>query len=590
MLDKLSTIFERPWIYCALIIVKAAFVAQLVMGGTLVGNDDYMRITQVSDLIEGQAWFDTYQDRFITDEGGDIHWSRVPDVGITAVYMLVRPLMGHEQGLQFAALAWPTFLFCGLILVLVSLLKRMGAGAAGIIFALVVILNSYGGDQFQAGRVDHHGLNILLALAALRLLLAAPLWTAALAGVLIMAMVSIAIESLPLVFGLLLVFGLSWVANPERQGVRLGVLGGSLVASAGLFFLLDAPGLDFRVRAVCDAYGSGHFAAISVGGLGLVVLSVLQRASVTAPILATYWGRILAGAIVGGLGLTALVLVAPYCLASPYADVPELVKTQWLNRVTEARSFFADVEARGASALARYFVPCASLLAGLWWMRRAAPEARETMQAILIMLAVALLVAVWQVRGLTAATLFAALPAAVVFDHAFKSWRQKGGPEPLAGALICCVALAPVMPIQIGSKLSPPPNASPLNLQGEVADCTAPASIAPLGDLPSGLVLAHIDYGAPLLHLTDHKIVAAPYHRNISGIAAYYEAIGSETDEQFLDRVRAIGAEYVLVCDNGRTAGLENGRVKQSLVAGEPLSGLTPIALSETPLRIFRVD
>ena len=68
------------------------------------------------------------------------------------------------------------------------------------------------------------------------------------------------------------------------------------------------------------------------------------------------------------------------------------------------------------------------------------------------------------------------------------------------------------------------------------------------------------------------------------------EEASNYTDEQFLDRVRAIGANYVLVCDNGRTAGLENGWIKQSLVEGAPLSGLTPIALSETPLRIFRVD
>lgn len=61
MLDKLSAIAARPWIYCALIIVKAAFAAQLVFGGTLVGNDDYMRIEQVSNLIEGQGWFDTSQ-------------------------------------------------------------------------------------------------------------------------------------------------------------------------------------------------------------------------------------------------------------------------------------------------------------------------------------------------------------------------------------------------------------------------------------------------------------------------------------------------------------------------------------------------
>ena len=74
------------------------------------------------------------------------------------------------------------------------------------------------------------------------------------------------------------------------------------------------------------------------------------------------------------------------------------------------------------------------------------------------------------------------------------------------------------------------------------------------------------------------------------GIAAYYEAFGAETDRAFLSVLERSNVDYLVVCDNGRTQGLENSPLKVRLATGGSVEGLTPIQIEDTPIRIFRVE
>ena len=53
--------------------------------------------------------------------------------------------------------------------------------------------------------------------------------------------------------------------------------------------------------------------------------------------------------------------------------------------------------------------------------------------------------------------------------------------------------------------------------------CAKPAAMRDLADLPPGLVAAHIDIGTYIAVLTQHRALAAPYHRIANAIIANHQ-------------------------------------------------------------------
>ncbi|MCI4645504.1 MAG: hypothetical protein MRY64_12040, partial [Hyphomonadaceae bacterium] len=131
------------------LILKAAFG----WNGALPGNDDLMRLVQVRDLLAGQAWMDVSQDRFLTPEGGAMHWSRIPDILLGGLILLFTPFLGPEGAEHAALIAWPYLLLCGALSALAVGLHRLGAGRAGILLGLVFFLATHAMVQFQPGRI-----------------------------------------------------------------------------------------------------------------------------------------------------------------------------------------------------------------------------------------------------------------------------------------------------------------------------------------------------------------------------------------------------------------------------------------------------
>ncbi len=56
--------------------------------------DDAMRLAQIRDWIGGQAFWDVSQYRVNPPIGGPMHWSRIVDMPIAALILLLRPLRG----------------------------------------------------------------------------------------------------------------------------------------------------------------------------------------------------------------------------------------------------------------------------------------------------------------------------------------------------------------------------------------------------------------------------------------------------------------------------------------------------------------
>ncbi|HEY0917694.1 MAG TPA: hypothetical protein VGD93_00620, partial [Devosia sp.] len=158
------SIWPAVWLVFGLLAATLAAKAAFVSPGVplLADTDDAMRLAVVEDFLAGQGWFDTVQHRLDTPYGSDMHWSRLVDLPIAALALLLRPFAGTAATVA-AAWAWPLLLLFGLValsaLITIRLVGRDGLlpGLLLPAFSVVTLV------EFAPGRIDHHGVGILLA-------------------------------------------------------------------------------------------------------------------------------------------------------------------------------------------------------------------------------------------------------------------------------------------------------------------------------------------------------------------------------------------------------------------------------------------
>ncbi len=76
----------------------------------LPDTDDVMRLQQVRDWLDGQAWNDLVQHR-LGAAGGAMHWTRLADLGPRTLIAALAPLLGRHGAEVAAVVAWPIALF-----------------------------------------------------------------------------------------------------------------------------------------------------------------------------------------------------------------------------------------------------------------------------------------------------------------------------------------------------------------------------------------------------------------------------------------------------------------------------------------------
>lgn len=114
------------FLVAGLILLMLAMRAVDVFEGTVPDNDDLLRLQQVRDLIAGQAWFNVDQARMLTPEGGEMHWSRLPDIFLASIIYVTQPLLGQTHAEMLAMSVWPLVLLTWTLAMLVTVLRRLG--------------------------------------------------------------------------------------------------------------------------------------------------------------------------------------------------------------------------------------------------------------------------------------------------------------------------------------------------------------------------------------------------------------------------------------------------------------------------------
>ena len=552
-----STVWRDNTVAAALALLLAAVWAWRDWAALSVlrlpDTDDVMRLQQIRDWLAGQRFGDLTQHR-LGAAGLEMHWSRLPDLVPGAIIAVLTPVMGAHGAELAAVILWPLLLFAVALMLVAAIARRLDVAApiAVVVAALAWPANAL----FLPGRIDHHGLQLVLLLVLVRAVIGPGGWRGGVAaGVASVASLVVGMETAPFLAlgGGVLV--LRWAVEGEGERPRLLGYGAALVAGMAFAPLL------FRTSgwnaATCDAFAALLWRAAQVAALAPLALALAGGR------LGTVRARLIAAAALGVTALAAVLTLSPACL-SPYGGVDPLLERLWLERVAEAQPLFA---APLDHAIGYVGLALAGLAATAWQWRRT----RDTDWAVLgAVQLVALALALMQLRGIYAGTLLAAPGLAALIAFA-----RERGPLALAAAWI---ASAGFLYPALGSLAAPPAPA---------ATCDGGAVLAQLAAEPAGTVAAPIDLGAYALAETRHRVLAAPYHRNAQGNLAVYRLIDLPVGAA---RVEARQLRIDLIADCGgawdELGAPPAGSLRAALRAGTPPDWLTPVAPGATLYRV----
>lgn len=486
-----------------------------LLARNLPDPDDLMRLQQIDDWLAGQAFTDLTQHR-IGLRGVAMHWSRLPDLIPAAMLRALRPLIGEAPAELAMLIMWPTLLFAALLWVAALLGRRIGVRP---IETMLVALLAYPlTPLFAPGRIDHHGLQMVLLLAGLLALGGRATLLAGIGGGLaLVASIVVGMETVPLFVVAVAVLALRWCGDRSEDARLTGLAlatGGAAVAVM-LVFATDSWALP-----ACDGFLRQSWIATMIGAVALGSLAMVGRFATTR--VARY--RCVA---VAGIGtVLAIAVLAPAC-RNPYGAVDPLLARLWLREVGEAGSILT-ADPRWSLRYTGLLV--AAIVAGVV-RERASPAALRRM---LLMVAFAsLALAAVQLRGAYGGIAVATILLADAIAAARRHGAAAASAMRLAGAGIAYPLLAAALPVSARS--AGPPS------------CVTPATLQALAALPPARILAPVDLG-PWLVRHGHHAIAAPYHRNAAGILATYRfaAAGERQRRTLLHR---IDIDYVVGCD-----------------------------------------
>ena len=556
---------SRRWLAFPVLLGLAWAVAAAVlfaerwpeMGQRLFDGDDAMRLVELREFLGGHSWFDLHEARLDPPVGYDTHWSRLIDAGLAGLFLTFRPFADPDLAERLMRAVWPLLWLLAAMTGVVALTWRMAGRNAALIAVVVSACAIPAFQHFRPGRVDHHNVQIALALAVV----AAAAWSdrarhaATLAGALTGLAAAVGLEGLPFLVtgGAALALRFVWTADDatrpapavQAAGPALARYGIALAVSMLAAFVVNVAPSHWS-RAACDAIAINWLLAAAGSGLGLAVIArALSGAGPRA--------RMIALGLVGGAAVLAFVVAEPHCVFGPFALTDSAVKAIWLDYVDEMEPVVAV--ARNYPLVGAWLCsfPLVGLVA-LGWLARDRATRHDFGCLVAAAAFIAAVVATLGAEKIYAYAMWFAMPIVVALASrliASSGWRAAAARVGLAlmlGPLIVtAVALLAIQSVDA---------ATTMRLgTAERAVCTRNDAYAPLARLPAGLVVTDINYGPYVLALTPHAVVAAPYHRITGGMIVAHTILNAPLEEAR----RAVDADrvtYVAICGRRTSNGV----------------------------------
>ncbi|MDP3550200.1 MAG: hypothetical protein Q8R81_07375 [Novosphingobium sp.] len=542
-------------------------------------GDDALRLQQVRDLLAGQGWFDLTQNRIAPPDGVPMHWTRIVDLPIATVIVLLRPLLGMAQAEVVAIVLVPLLTLLAAMALTARLAARQFGAKAGAIAALLVLTAVPASFRMMPLRIDHHGWQYVLALVALNGMASRSVrGGGAVAGLALALSLAISLESLPLAVIFAGVCALRLLRGDDRWLVSY--MASLALGGAGLFLLTRGLG---DLADYCDALSPVHVAVL-LWVAGVCALA-LPRLRTRPPAL----GMAVLG--IAGLGAVAIMgLRAPQCLsADAFGALDPLVKTVWLQSVVEGLPFWRQGLVLGATMV---LLPALGLLAcwRLWCMAQNR-QARDFWVDTALLLAGATLVGLLVARASAVACLFAAVPAAWQIEEQIARWSaDRLLLRRLARVLLIVALFVPGALVGMAASAINPPKPP----SGKLIQTCDFAALAPqIAAMPRATILSGLDIGPTLLVTSNHTVIATAHHRASAAMRDLIVAfLGPDHGARKIMAQR--GATLVVVCPSGGESRVyrklaPNGFMAH-LVKGRAPDWLEPVPVDpQSGVKVWRV-
>ncbi len=570
----------RSWfsiVFAAWLIIAGLLLAmnqEVVAEIALRDPDDQLRLQQVRDLLAGQSWFDVRQYRVDAASGGlAMHWSRLVDIPIAAIMLLARPVVGAAGAELAALLAVPALTL--LVILAISgwmaarVLPRGGLPLAllAMAFAAPVML------QVMPLRIDHHGWQIALCLAAMAAMLDRNErrggW---ILGAVLAAWMAISFEGLPMSAWFVAVLALVALAEEAARARLVATMQALAVVSAGLF--LGTRGLSDLANH-CDAIAPVHLAMFGLGAAAISLTHAWRPHSRIA---------LVAGLAAAGTGALALVIAAaPQCTTGSFDMLDPVVRSVWYDNVKEGKTLFLSPW----HLIAQYLLPSILALVVAFKLARSSEgSARRWWASYALVLLGALVLGMAVSRTAAYAAALAALPLGWQFRAWLVGLKRPANPllrlGELAGvAALMFVVLLPIVPVYavetlVGLQSKARPAA------GSTLACKTSEATAAIDALPPGDILAPLDFGPDIVLGSSRGVLATGHHRGAVAMRAVIDAF-SGSPEQARAIMQAKQLRYVMVCPGVQEMDLYRKRAPDGfavrLLEGRPPHWLRPVPL-----------
>ncbi|MEL7486503.1 MAG: hypothetical protein AAGJ87_04700 [Pseudomonadota bacterium] len=572
--------------------------------GKMIGTDDYLRLAQIRDFLNGQSWFDVHQHRLNEPDGAPMHWSRLADLPVAAIITVLTPLVGAAAA-EDAALAWTPVLFLLAVMLATgaSVRRLVGRGAAiaaaGYLTAFSAIL-----IQIMPTRIDHHALQLLCAaLMFVGVTTASRGKGATLSAGAGALWLQVSVEALPYVFALSVFLALrSLIDATARRALAayLAVLAGLSVV---LFAATQPPAL--WNAPWCDAVTPAHLAAFIVAAFGVSPFYLRATERFGARLV------VLSGA--GVASAAAFTAVAPECLASPFSSLDPKVADLWYFQVGEGLAVW---RLSPADVIVSYSPLIVGVIGYGFALQHACDrQARERWALAAAFFAVSVVIAVFVQRALGTAALFAAPGIAACLRATIDRFSNRtAAPMRVAIIALATIAFYPTTLQSVvaagvraaGLDAMPPPVRAPYMTEEGAAEtdavdpqaamfrCVSETDLAPLAGLPRARILSPLALAPAILAHTDHTAVSSGHHRNQ---AAMKDVIDFFTGDEEAARsvVDRRGVDLVVTCNGLPELSRYRVYAPSGLMArieqGDPPDWLAPASPADVPggLRLWRV-
>lgn len=560
---------------------------------SLGDTDDNMRLAQVRALLDGQGWYDLRQYRLSPPRGFDIHWSRIVDLPIAGMILLLRPFVGTGEAERLACGIAPLLPLSIAMLGLAATVRRLVSPVAWPLAIVFLIGATATMLMFMPDRVDHHGWQLaMLSLTVAGLCDPKQVRGGAIVGCASAFSLSIGLEMLPYAAMAGAIIGLRWVWD-RAEAQRLMIYALTLAAGSAIGFVLFASNANQVLR--CDALTPVWLSVMVVGGALLFAMGQLNPAA--------RWQRLVLALIAAGIVGGGFAWLFPQCLGRPEQVSPELART-WLDNVKEAKPVYQHPFRMAFTIVALPVIGIIGAAIATWRARRA-PNITGWVP-VLMFVTFAGLMLLWQTRAGPAAQMLA-VPGAVALAWIILPWclNSKSMLIRVFGTVIAFMVVSGMF---VGYVLKPidftlfghrfayqvaPASKRTNTVNRSTGMCMTLPAMQPLDRYPSQTIITFVDLGPRLIVLTHHNAVAGPYHRNGEQILDVQHAF-SRTPENFRAIARKYGATMLLVCPNMAESTVYRARnpggFYDQLAHGKTPDWLEQVPLpAKSPFRLWRI-